>query len=375
MILSRFCASRVARFSLSFVVAVALAACQSLAPTSTSGVTLFHLNDTYRLDALEEGTRGGFARVVTLIREAQREGRNVVVLHGGDFLYPSLESELFDGAQMVAALNFIHDIAPLYLVPGNHEFDRRSPAPVVEAVRQSRFSWVADNLRLVGVDPAVAAKIGSARIVSVAGIDIGLFALTLHAGDGGHERDYLRIGTDYEATARRALGEIDDAAIIIGLTHLNLRSDLELSQLKRDFPAFRLIAGGHEHEPEFHAETPTSALVLKGASNARTVFRIDLDRLGNGTIDLRTTRIEVDRHIDEDADYLALAADWRRRLVERMPWLGAAISRTDIVLDGREESIRNQETALGNYLADRMREAFRRQCRFRFAARRYRSYR
>ena len=58
----------------------------------TNGVTFIHLNDTYRVDAVEDGTRGGLSRIVTLIRELQAQGRDVHVLHGGDFLYPSLES-------------------------------------------------------------------------------------------------------------------------------------------------------------------------------------------------------------------------------------------------------------------------------------------
>ena len=51
-----------------------------------------YLNDTYRVDAVEEGRRGGFGRVATIVRQLQNEGRDVRILHGGDFLYPSLES-------------------------------------------------------------------------------------------------------------------------------------------------------------------------------------------------------------------------------------------------------------------------------------------
>ena len=49
---------------------------------------------------------------------------------------------------MVEALNFLDDLAPVYFVPGNHEFDRRTPDAVVNAVRQSDFTWLADNLEL-----------------------------------------------------------------------------------------------------------------------------------------------------------------------------------------------------------------------------------
>ena len=58
---------------------------------SSGGLTFIHMNDTYRIADVEDGTRGGFARLVTVIRQLQAEGREVHVLHGGDLLSPSLE--------------------------------------------------------------------------------------------------------------------------------------------------------------------------------------------------------------------------------------------------------------------------------------------
>ena len=48
------------------------------------------MNDTYQVGAVEDGNAGGFGRVVSVIRELQAEGKDVRILHGGDFLYPSL---------------------------------------------------------------------------------------------------------------------------------------------------------------------------------------------------------------------------------------------------------------------------------------------
>ena len=82
-----------------------------------SGLTFIHLNDTYRVGAVENGNSGGFGRVVTVVKALKEQGRDVRILHGGDFLYPSLESQLWNGEQMVDAMNFMDDIAPLYAVP------------------------------------------------------------------------------------------------------------------------------------------------------------------------------------------------------------------------------------------------------------------
>ena len=53
-------------------------------------LTLIHLNDVYRIDAVEDGNRGGMSRVATIVRRLQADGREVRITHGGDFLYPSL---------------------------------------------------------------------------------------------------------------------------------------------------------------------------------------------------------------------------------------------------------------------------------------------
>ena len=74
------------------LIVLSLVACTATPVSTSPGLTFIHLNDTYRVGAVEDGKAGGFSRVVTLAREAQAEGRDVRFLHGGDFLYPSLES-------------------------------------------------------------------------------------------------------------------------------------------------------------------------------------------------------------------------------------------------------------------------------------------
>ena len=132
------------------LLALLLAACASTpqpAARASSGITFIHMNDTYRVADVEDGTRGGFGRVVNTIRALQAEGREVHVLHGGDLLSPSLESQIWFGGQMVEALNFIDALAPTYFIAGNHEFDIRDGdlAYFINAMRSSEFDWMGDN--------------------------------------------------------------------------------------------------------------------------------------------------------------------------------------------------------------------------------------
>ena len=332
-------------------------------PASSTGVVSFlHLNDTYRIDAVEDGTRGGFGRVTTVIRELQRQGHAVHLLHGGDFLYPSLESQLWDGQQMIEAFNFMDALAPLIVVPGNHEFDRRTPDTLIDALEASNFPWLAANIDLTTGRSDIDGRIGRHDIFETEGKKIGVFSLTLHPDGGGNVRDYMRFEPNYMDVARRQIEELEAQGVdlIIGLTHLHLEDDLEVAGLRADYPRFVLIAGGHEHEPEHAQGSADRAEVVKGASNARTIWRVDFefDQDEGGGYVMTSTQIELDDSVAEDPEYQVLADRWRGRLLETIPFLPSRVGEAAVPFDAREVTIRNEESNWGNFVVDQMRIAF-----------------
>jgi 5'-nucleotidase len=353
---------RIAPIVLSF----SLAACthglrSGDAPTSPGTLTFVHLNDTYRIDAVEEGASGGFGRVATIVRELNGEDRDVRITQGGDFLYPSLESQLWDGMQIIEVFNFLDSLAPMYAVPGNHEFDPREPAAVIEAVRKSEFDWLGDNVKLETGAGDVDRRLESGFTFTAGGRKVGVFALTLHADDGGNQRDYAPVDKDYLEAAKKALAALQRQGVdlIVGLTHLHVETDLEIARLKADYPNFLFILGGHEHEPEFHAGDDRAAAVIKGASNARTIWQVDVnfDNAG-GAPRFLPTKIQVNESIVEDREYNLIRDKWRAQLLERMPYLESTIGYAAVPLDAREVTVRNGESNWGNFIADQMRVAF-----------------
>lgn len=324
------------------------------------GITFIHLNDTYRVGAVEDGTAGGFGRVVTLVRELQAEGRDVRILHGGDFLYPSLESQLWNGMQIVDAFNFMDAVAPMYVVAGNHEFDPRTPEHLVEAVRASDFDWVGDNYRFATGNADVDRALHERFMFDAGGRKVGIFGLLLHANEGGNERDYVPTEPDYMANARRAVAALDAAGadLIIGLTHLHMWTDVELASLRAEYPLFMFIVGGHEHEPEYSELRDDRAAVMKGASNARKVWRIDVSFDAAGVPAIAAQLVDLDASVIPDAEYAKIDEKWRTLLLERFPFLVARVGEAAVPLDAREVTIRNQESAWGNFVVDQMRGAF-----------------
>ena len=342
------------------IVALVLTSCASSQVTQPGGLTFIHLNDTYRVGTVEDGKRGGFSRIVTRVRELQAQGRDVRLLHGGDFLYPSLESQLWDGLQMVDAMNFVNAVAPLYVTSGNHEFDRRGPEQLVAAVNASEFVWVADNLRFVTGDEETDGAPQPAYTFEAGGKTVGVFALTLHPDDGGNGRSYLEIDPDYAGVAKQTIEtlEADGVDLIIGVTHIHMWQDVEIAKLKAEHPRLAFIVGGHEHEPQYSPGSDTAAVVMKGASNARVVWQIDVDFDADGNYQVSEKRIDIDESTPLDPEYEQLAAKWHDRLVEKFPFLEARIGTAALTMDAREEQIRSSESSWGNFIVDQMRGAF-----------------
>jgi 2',3'-cyclic-nucleotide 2'-phosphodiesterase (5'-nucleotidase family) len=208
-------------------------------------------------------------------------------------------------------------------------------------------------------DADVDSAIEDTFIFSVGGRKIGVFSLTLLVRDGGNDRDYARVEGEYIDVAEKTIQELEDAGadFIFGLTHLYLEDDEVLARLKKRHPSFMFIVGGHDHEPEYQAGSKELAAIMKGASNARTVWQIDIFFDGD-TPSISATEIPVDESIEVDAEYQLIADKWRNRLLMKMPFLPSPIGEAALPLDGREVSLRNEESNWANFIVDQMPGAF-----------------
>src|SRR4051812_37641470 len=111
----------------------ALAACTdplavappTAAASAPGACALLTVNDTYRIEESPDGT-GGFARIRALRMRIETQYPDLVVVHAGDFLFPSLLSREYLGAQMIDVMNRLDGsdaFDPRLLVTfGNHEF-------------------------------------------------------------------------------------------------------------------------------------------------------------------------------------------------------------------------------------------------------------
>jgi 5'-nucleotidase len=339
-------------FRLVLVTLLLLAACASpLRPVGHLAepevrITLLQVNDVYTLEPVDEGRRGGFARLATLVKQIRRENPATLMVVAGDVISPSVASTLLRGEQMIAGLNAVGlDLATF----GNHEFDF-GPSVLAQRMRESAFTWVSANV----LDRRSGRPFGGAQLdvfLTLAGVRMGVFGLTTPQTEKTSSP-----GPDVEireaiGVARAMTADLKGrgAQLLVAVTHQEMGEDRALAAA----PGVELdvILGGHEHEPLIAEEGRT--LITKGGADARYLVQVDLWVGSDGRLRERSwTFHEVSARIAPDPQVAAVVNAYGERLRRE---LDVVVGTTSVALEGRRGPLRSQETNLGDFIADAMR--------------------
>lgn len=343
--------------------------------SAKSPAVILAMNDIYRINGIKRGTEGGLARIIRARKQLEQEGNDVLVLHAGDFLSPSLLGNSYYGAQMIDLMNLMDGgdgfDQRLIVTIGNHEFDYArcaDPHNLVARAQGSDFLWLAGNLDFTKCDPALGpgfasmnarGNISAHRMVTLGDIRFGIFGVTLTEGryaglltSDGNAEGYVAAAKAMTARLRS-----DGADYVIGLTHLNVEDDLKiLDALGDDGPD--LIIGGHDHE-----------YMKERSSNGRYVYKQTADALDVGIHRFTRTEDEIlhsysKQDLKGDKDPAAQArvnwwldmheAAFCRGIDKPFGCLKDSMGTTQVDWQLEENRNRVQETSIGNWLADSM---------------------
>lgn len=331
-------------FVLSIAAIISIAAQQK--PECNVKVTLLQVNDVYQFAPVDQGTKGGLGRVLTMKKTIQQENPNTLFLMAGDTISPSVESITYKGAQMIEAWNAV---GLDYATFGNHEFDF-GPDVLKERIKESKFGWVAANVidtttnkTFAGVPPYVVREFG--------GVKVGIFGLVLP-----DTKSTSKPGPNVEfrnpcETAKAMVSQLhaQGVKVVVALTHLSMAEDKEVARCSD----VDVIIGGHEHTLlESHAG---GAPIFKMTADARELGRIDLN-ISPTTGELESIDwkvIPVDSTTKEATEFAAVYRKYASLLAE----LGKPIGRTTVALDARSAENRTKETNVGNFIADQFRRS------------------
>jgi 2',3'-cyclic-nucleotide 2'-phosphodiesterase (5'-nucleotidase family) len=330
------------------IAATLVMSCTSLQqPDAPARFKILQLNDVYKIEGLARGEQGGLARVRTLRKQLEADGSAVLVLHGGDALYPSVMSKYLAAEQMIDVMNLLDGDEKQFdpgLIAGfgNHEFDNKDANVLLSRLRQSHFQWLATNTRRC--NPECTEKFPSVEefiVRDVGRTRIGLFGL-LYA----MQKPYAKSSDVLEA-ARLAVDTLKGrgADVIIAITHQDMPDDINLV---KTVPGIDLVIGGHDHL--FMQEQVNGTWITKADADAKSVVVYDV-RMNGDDVEATPQRVMLDATIAPDPMVVRRVKEWQARLDEKLGG-NEVYGKTTYLLEGTEPAVRGRESALGNLLTD-----------------------
>jgi 5'-nucleotidase/UDP-sugar diphosphatase len=323
-----------------------------------TALTIIHTSEHHgAVEPLEGGSHagdGGMARRATLIQQVRNEMEHVLVVDSGDVLVGTAMSAMFRGEADIAAMNLIGYDA---LAVGNHDLDFGLDH-LQKLRRQAKFPFLCTNLtpRLPDVCQRVVLKtIGPLRVALIGLIGKRNYPDTIN-------RDALREITfqDPIDAARAVVAEVrEQVELLIAITHEDTAEDLALA---RAVPGLDVIIGGHT--PGFDGlirpgqtkpETGRVELVGNGAvyvkthRQGRTLGQLDLLYHDRTIMAAEARNLGVVPQVPPDPTMSSLVQSYVQRLDEAA---NRVIGKTLTDLHGERELIRQEQTNLGNLIAD-----------------------
>ncbi len=329
-------------------------------------VPVLLINDVYRLDNLP-GVR-------VLRQQLEEQHGDVLLLHAGDFLFPSLLSRKYRGEQMIDVLNLLDgdpdaDDPLMFIAIGNHEFEKhrlKFAAMVKSRMDESQFDWVSSNITYkknqAGKPMVYSSHLVPSKLIEVNGVKVGIFGLTI---DSKHPA-YVESFSDPVTTARNMSEQLrsQGADVVIALTHLTIDQDKQILQ-QLDDKGPDIIFGGHEHNRQT-AEV-NGRVVIKADADALTAA-VTLIRPGKSGPPMVENRFEqIPGKLQRDPQVAARVAAWQQRFEQEFcqdrgltaECLGEKVGHSRVELVAEELLIRRFETNIGNWIADIALEHFR----------------
>ncbi len=338
------------RFSLGVAVALALiAAVSTSAFAQKATITFLHINDVYELSP-KQG-KGGFAPLMTLLKQERAKEPTAITTLGGDLIASSMMSGITKGTQMIELTNAVGvDLA----VIGNHELDF-GPEIFKQRMAESRYPWLGTNV--LDTDGKIWGQLLGTWTRKVGDITVGFFGvLTPDTEVLSAPGPTIKFASVIE-TSRAAVKQLRDAGadLVVAMTHMYLRDDREIV---REVKGIDVMLGGHDHDPIAIFEGGT--LILKSGFDGHYlgVAHIEVEKTqGQRGPQVRVLprewRLVSTAGVAPDPQIAAMVKVHEDKLDKE---LLVEIGKTAVALDSRRAAVRRQETAIGNMMSDAIRE-------------------
>ena len=312
----------------------------------TATIRFILTGDHYELSP-QKG-RGGYAKLASVVRQEKVGEKHSYFVHAGDAYSPSLLSTLDKGKSTVDMLNAV---GVDYMVLGNHEWDF-GPEITRERVWESNFPVLASNARdkdglpIDGTVRTAMINVGPFR-VGIMGLITTNTKVIAHAGSD----DFLPVLDTAKVLAKELKGQ--GAHLIVALAHLDFLEDMELVQSG----LVNVVLSGHDHY--YISWDDGKTVWMDSGENSEKVGVMDVHlksfmKRGKKRFSWEADMRFVDtKNVPEDRTIALKIKKYDKFLSKE---LDIQIGKTNTKLDSNRNTVRTREAAIGNLIADAMRD-------------------
>ncbi|MCB1518329.1 MAG: 5'-nucleotidase C-terminal domain-containing protein [Hyphomicrobiaceae bacterium] len=310
-------------------------------------LTLLLVSDLYEMAV--DNARGGFSRAAAVARDERANDENVLYIHAGDAISPSLFSGFDKGEHVIELLNME---PPDIFVPGNHEYDFGKDV-FMQRMADLKSEKLAANLR--NSDGSVIPGFADNEMFDFNGLKVGVIGLTAEDSPVKSSPGDLQItGTMQALEAQSALMREAGADLVVAVAHAGVKLDEEML----NSGLADIILSGDDHT--LHIYDIGTSILAEAQSDAYKMVALDIDAIIEGTGEDRDFSWGVEYRIIDTAGY-AVPSDYAEKVAslqgELDKELDVPVGIVTTPLDSRRAMVRTQETAIGNLIADAMRDA------------------
>lgn len=317
------------------------------AAAETVDITLLLVNDIYKMAG--DADRGGFSRLAAVAEAERAKGGNLLYVHAGDTISPSLMAGFDQGAHVIELLNVV---PPDIFVPGNHEYDFGAEI-FDKRMKESKFGWYAANLQAADGSPYPG--IEGAGIRDMGGVKVGIVPMTADDSPVKSSPGDLKFLPTVETaiSTANALRE-EGADIVVAIVHANRGQDRELF----DSRAIDIVLTGDDHDLALFYDGRVA--MVESGEEAEYVTAIDLSVEVEENDGRRSVSWHPNFRIMDTATvtpHAATRAVEEKYEAQLSAELDVVLGQAESELDSRRATVRGGEAAIGNLIADAMKAA------------------
>jgi 2',3'-cyclic-nucleotide 2'-phosphodiesterase (5'-nucleotidase family) len=319
------------------------------AQAASSNVTfsLLLVNDIYKMS--DDKGRGGFAKLAAVVKAERARGVPMLFCHAGDTFSPSLMSGFDQGAHIIELTNMIK---PDVFVPGNHEFDFGKDV-YLKRMGEANFPFFGANMRQADGSPIP--KMKDSAIFDLGPVKIGVVGLALSGTPGMSSPGDIKFLPEIE-TLKTETGNLrrQGADIIVAVAHTDRDMDNAIVRTR----LVDVLLSGHDHDLAIGYDGKTVMVESNEEGNFVTAIDFVATVSGEGK-DRKVAwapsfRVHDSATIDADPEVLAVVKRYEGELSKE---LDIEIGTSKNELDSRSATVRSQEAAIGNLVADAIRDS------------------